>query len=112
MEKLFDMQCSRFYKKTFNVRIEAHQKNCMKDLNDFLGADKYKRDDMDKFYNSIRLLGEFYNKARISNGNPINILSTSLLNLLNVELEKELKNVLHFKNDQFSELLLGQVSFL
>jgi hypothetical protein len=67
---------------------------------------------MSKFYNSIRLLGEFYNKARISNGNPINILSTSLLNLLNVELEKELKNVCHFKNDQFSELLLGQVSYI
>lgn len=75
----------------------------------FLGADKFKRDDMNKFYNSIRLLGEYYNKARISNGSSINILATSLLNLLNVEMEKELKNVLHFKNEQFSELLLDQV---
>ena len=74
-----------------------------------LGADKFKRDDMNKFYNSIRLLGEYYNKARISNGSSINILATSLLNLLNVEMEKELKNVLHFKNEQFSELLLDQV---
>lgn len=78
----------------------------------FLGADKFKRDDMNKFYNSIRLLGEYYNKARISNGIPINILATSLLNLLNVEMEKELKNSLHFKNDQFCELLLDQVSDL
>lgn len=97
--------------KNFQCTYWSHLKNVSnKNLNDFLGADKFKRDDMSKFYNSIRLLGEFYNKARISNGNPINILSTSLLNLLNVELEKELKNVLHFKNDQFSELLLGQVS--
>jgi hypothetical protein len=74
-----------------------------------LDADKFKRDDMTKFYNSIRLLGEYYNKVRLGNGEPINILGTSMLNLLNEEIEKELKNVCHFKKDQFSDVLLSQV---
>ena len=73
------------------------------------GADHYKRDDVKKFYNSIKLLGEYFNKARNVHGSPINILGQSLLNLLNVELEKELKTLVHFKNDSFSELILTQV---
>lgn len=64
---------------------------------------------MNKFYNSIKLLGEYFNKARTSNGSPINILGQSLLNLLNVEIEKEIRNLLHFKNDDFSEIILTQV---
>jgi hypothetical protein len=66
---------------------------------------------MNKFYNSIRLLGECFNKMRLANLEPINILGTSLLNLLNAEIEKELKSVCHFKNDQFSDVLLSQVRF-
>jgi hypothetical protein len=73
------------------------------------GADHLKRDDMNKFYNSIKLLGEYFNRARITNGSPINIIGQSLLNLLNVELEKEMKNMLHFKNDDFAALILTQV---
>lgn len=73
------------------------------------GADHYKRDDVNKFYNSLKLLGEYFNKARNANGSPINILGQSLLNLLNLELEKELKTLFHLKNDSFSELILTQV---
>lgn len=76
----------------------------------FSGSEHYKRDDMNKFYNSLRLLGEFYNRGRNANGFPISILGQSLLNLLNIELEKELKTITHFKNDTFSEILLTQVS--
>lgn len=75
-------------------------------------AEHYKRDDVNKFYNSIKLLGEYFNKARNSNGSPINILGQSLLNLLNLELEKELKTLFHFKNDSFSELILTQVRLM
>ena len=64
---------------------------------------------MNKFYNSIKLLGEYYNKARVLNETPIRILSTSLLNLLNNEIEKEFSDICHLKNDDFSDLLLGQV---
>jgi hypothetical protein len=75
----------------------------------FQNADNYKRDDVSKFYNSIRLLGEFFNKSRLKNGQPINILGQSLLSCLNVELEKELRTISHFKSDEFSKLLLSQV---
>ncbi|XP_070499183.1 uncharacterized protein [Chironomus tepperi] len=90
-------------KSTKNACIEILQKN-------FQCADHYKRDDVNKFYNSIKLLGEYFNKARNSNGSPINILGQSLLNLLNLELEKELKTLFHFKNDNFSELILAQMA--
>lgn len=75
----------------------------------FQNADNFKRDNMEKFYNSIKLLGEYFNKARLQNGFPINIIGQSLLNLLNVELEKELRNICHLKNDHFAKLVLSQV---
>ena len=75
----------------------------------FQNADNFKRDHMEKFYNSIKLLGEYFNKARLSNGVPINIIGQSLLNLINVELEKELRNICHLKNDDFARLVLSQV---
>lgn len=77
----------------------------------FQNADNFKRDNMSKFYNSIKLLGEYFNKARLSNGFPINIIGQSLLNLINIELEKELRNICHLKtpNDEFAKLVLSQV---
>lgn len=75
----------------------------------FQNADNFKRDNMEKFYNSIKLLGEYFNKARLSNGVPINIIGQSLLNLINVELEKELRNICHLKNEHFAKLVLSQV---
>lgn len=75
----------------------------------FQNADNFKRDNMQKFYNSIKLLGEYFNKARLQNGVPINIIGQSLLNLLNVELEKEVRNICHLKNDHFAKLVLSQV---
>lgn len=77
----------------------------------FQNGDNFKRENMSRFYNSIRLLGEYFNKARLSNGVPINIIGQSLLNLLNVELEKELRNICHLKHDEFAKLVLSQVSF-
>lgn len=74
-----------------------------------IDADHFKRDDIKKFYNSIKLLGEYFNKARLSNGNTLNIIGISLLNLLNTEIEKELKYLTHFKDDEFSEIILTQV---
>lgn len=76
----------------------------------FQNADNFKRDNMMKFYNSIKLLGEYFNKARLSNGVPINIIGQSLLNLINVELEKELRNICHLKTDDFAKLVLSQVT--
>ncbi|CAG9801071.1 unnamed protein product [Chironomus riparius] len=90
-------------KSSRNACIEILQKN-------FQCADHYKRDDVNKFYNSLKLLGEYFNKARNANGSPINILGQSLLNLLNLELEKELKTLFHLKNDSFSELILTQMA--
>lgn len=89
----------------------SHHNNRLKKSAYFTGAgaDHYKRDDVNKFYNSLKLLGEYFNKARNVHGSPINILGQSLLNLLNLELEKELKTTVHFKNDSFSELILTQV---
>lgn len=76
----------------------------------FQNSDNFKRDNMEKFYNSVKLLGEYFNKARLSNGVPINIIGQSLLNLINVELEKELRNICHLKGDDFAKLVLSQVS--
>lgn len=76
----------------------------------FQNADNFKRDNMEKFYNSIKLLGEYFNKARLSNGVPINIIGQSLLNLINVELEKELRNICHLKGEDFAKLVLSQVN--
>lgn len=78
----------------------------------FQNADKFKRDQMKKFYNSVRLLGEYFNKARLSTGLTIDIIGKSLLNLINDELEKELGNICHFKNDHFARLVLSQVRIL
>jgi hypothetical protein len=75
----------------------------------FQNVDKYKRDNMNKFHNSIRLLGEYFNKARLANGGTINIIGQSLLNLINVELEKEPRNICHLKDDTFAKLILSQV---
>lgn len=95
---------------TVNGKILRHAMLSICQKN-FQNADNYKRDDVTKFYNSIKLLGEFFNKSRTANGQPINILGQSLLSCLNVELEKELRTISHFKSDEFSKLILTQVSY-
>lgn len=75
----------------------------------FTGAEQYKRSDVQTFYNSVYLLGEFYNKAKLANGMPINIMGTSLLDLLTTELKQELKAINKLSDDVFSKLILTQV---
>lgn len=40
----------------------------------FMNVETFKQENMKCLYNSITLLGEYFNKARLSNGFPINIL--------------------------------------
>lgn len=75
----------------------------------FTGVEQYKRSDVQTFYNSVYLLGEFYNKAKLANGTPINIMGTSLLDLLTTELKHELKAINKLSDDVFSKLILTQV---
>jgi len=74
-------------------------------------AENYKKDNIDKFYSSIQLLGTYYNTARLASGQPIAILATSLLTMINMELEKELRAVNNFKTDKFAHQILSQVRF-
>src|SRR5690349_5772586 len=73
---------------TINGKVIRHAMLSILQKN-FQNSDNMKRDNMNKFYNSIKLLGEYFNKARLTNGSAINIIGQSMLNLLNVELEKE-----------------------
>lgn len=73
-------------------------------------AENYKKESLSKFYNSIKLLGGVFNKLRTAQGQTYNILGQSLLKMLNNELDKELKNVVHFKSDDFAKLILSQVN--
>lgn len=75
----------------------------------YQNSDGYKKESLTKFYNSLKLLGGVFNKLRTAQGQTYNILGQSLLKLLNIELEKEIKNVVHFKTDDFAKLILSQV---
>lgn len=99
------VQCASF---SVNGKILRHAMMSLLQKN-FQNADNFKREDPSKLYNSIRLLGEFYNKAKLQNGSPINIIGQSMLNIMNVELEKELRNICHFKQDDFAKMILSQV---
>lgn len=96
---------------TVNGKVLRHAMLSVLQKN-FQNADNYKRDNMNKFYNSIRLLGEYFNRARLPSGSAINIIGQSMLNLINVELEKELRNICHLKSDEFARLVLSQVNEL
>lgn len=75
----------------------------------YQNSDNYKKESLAKFHNSLKLLGGVFNKLRTAQGQTYNILGQSLLKMLNLELEKELKNVVHFKTDDFAKLVLSQV---
>jgi hypothetical protein len=72
-----------------------------------------KKESMGKFYNSISLLGEYYNRKKLPNGQRIHILGQSLLVLLNSELEGEMNksnaNNDHVISKEFAKLILSQV---
>lgn len=70
---------------------------------------KYKQADVAKFHNSIILLGEFYNRLKLNNNNPVLILGQSLLELL----EKELILILDKKEpltSEFGKVILTQIT--
>lgn len=64
---------------------------------------------MAKFHNSIILLGEFYNRLKLNNNNPVLILGQSLLELLG----KELILILDKKEpliSEFGKVILTQIT--
>lgn len=80
----------------------------------FQGIDELKREGVGKFYNSVTLLGEYYNRKKFVNGKRILILGQSLLLLLTTELEKEIKkceeNTGHTIDPEFAKIILSQVT--
>lgn len=75
-------------------------------------ADKMKTENVDRFYNSITLMGEFYNRM-YKKSNPTLVIGRSLFELLTKELRNETSKC---SNDstfvfsvQFARLLLTQV---
>lgn len=76
-------------------------------------AEKLKSESMGNFYNSITLLGEFYNRLH-QKSHPVLIIGRSLFELLTKELKNECaqctNDPMHVFNVQFARLLLTQVS--
>lgn len=80
----------------------------------FRAIDELKREGLSRFYNSVTLLGEYYNRKRFVNGKRILILGQSLLLLLTTELEKEIKKCEetsgHTIDPDFAKLILSQIT--
>jgi hypothetical protein len=75
----------------------------------YQNSQKLKKESIEKFYNSINFLGALFNQMRLASGQTINIIGQSLLSLINIELEKELRTICHFNSDSFAKLVLSQV---
>lgn len=80
----------------------------------FRSIDELKREGLTRFYNSVTLLGEYYNRKRFINGKRILILGQSLLLLLTTELEKEIKKCEETSgytiDPDFAKLILSQIT--
>uniref|UniRef100_A0A182JBT0 Uncharacterized protein n=1 Tax=Anopheles atroparvus TaxID=41427 RepID=A0A182JBT0_ANOAO len=85
----------------------------------FLTIERLKQTDVQRFYNSVTLLGEYYNRKKMLNGRRINILGQSLLLLLTSELEQEITKCTvaqhqqqspHQMDAEFAKLLLEQIT--
>lgn len=76
-------------------------------------AEKLKSDNINHFYNSITLLGEFYNRLH-KKAHPVVIIGRSLFELLTKELQSETlkcaSDEKHLFDVQFARLILTQVS--
>lgn len=74
-----------------------------------------KQRNLDHFYNSVALLGEFYNRL-YKETHPILIMGQSLLGILTQHLHDELEacrqDNIHTIDDNFARLLLSQVGVL
>lgn len=79
----------------------------------FSDADNLRDNNVELFYNSITLLGEFYNRLH-QKTHPILIMGSSLFELLTKQLRREIdectKDSAHVFDVQFSRLILAQVS--
>ncbi|KFB45734.1 AGAP006883-PA-like protein [Anopheles sinensis] len=85
----------------------------------FLAIERLKQSDRQRFYNSVTLLGEYYNRKKVLHGRRINILGQSLLLLLTSELEQEItkstatqqqQQQLYQMDAEFAKLLLEQIT--
>ncbi|XP_055530794.1 uncharacterized protein LOC129721812 [Wyeomyia smithii] len=80
----------------------------------FQSIEELKRDSLEKFYNSVTLLGEYYHRKKFINGKRVLILGQSLLLLLTTELESEIKkceeNDSHTIDPEFAKVILSQVT--
>ncbi|XP_053674645.1 uncharacterized protein LOC128724948 [Anopheles nili] len=90
-----------------NTWIEILEKN-------FLGAKALKQQNVQRFYNSVTLLGNYYNRKMVALGSRIAILGESLMSLLNSELEAEIDKACHNPGHRidpdFTKLLLSQIT--
>ncbi|XP_055601768.1 uncharacterized protein LOC129750766 [Uranotaenia lowii] len=98
------------------VIAETKLRNAMLTIlqQNFQNIEKIKREGIEKFYNSVILLGEYYNRKKFPNGTRIKILGQSLLLLLTTELESEIKhcqeNEGHRIDPEFAKLILSQIT--
>lgn len=78
-----------------------------------LDADVLRTDNVKQFYNSLTLLGEYYNRCRINNA-PVGVLGCALFELLMKQLEtvtqKAIVDASHMIDEEFAKLILTQVT--
>uniref|UniRef100_A0A182K2D0 MIF4G domain-containing protein n=1 Tax=Anopheles christyi TaxID=43041 RepID=A0A182K2D0_9DIPT len=91
-----------------NAMIGTLQRN-------FLAIEQLKQQGGERFYNSITLLGEYYNRKMVALGSRIKILGQSLLLLLTSELEQEINKICqqsstHRLDPGFAKVLLQQIT--
>ncbi|XP_068143668.1 dentin sialophosphoprotein isoform X2 [Drosophila tropicalis] len=72
----------------------------------FINADAYRVHDKNRLYNSIILLGEYYNRVRLADHAPITILADSLLNLL----IREINDTSVVIGTRLARLVLSQIT--
>ncbi|XP_052894839.1 proteoglycan 4 [Anopheles moucheti] len=99
---------SLYETKIRNAMIATLQQN-------FLTIERLKQENVHRFYNSITLLGEYYNRKRVAFGKRIHILGQSLLLLLTSELEQEINKsyqqpATYRLDSEFAKLVLTQIT--
>ncbi|XP_053665854.1 uncharacterized protein LOC128714997 [Anopheles marshallii] len=99
---------SLYETKIRNAMIATLQQN-------FLAIERLKQEDVHRFYNSVTLLGEYYNRKRVAFGKRIHILGQSLLLLLTSELEQEINKsyrqpATYRLDSEFAKLVLTQIT--
>ncbi|KAJ6636696.1 hypothetical protein Bhyg_15289, partial [Pseudolycoriella hygida] len=79
----------------------------------YMNADSLRTENVKRFYNSMTLLGEYYNRCRINDG-PVGVLGFALFELLLKQLEtyteKAIGDSSYMIDDEFAKLILTQVT--